>query len=72
MNSVMDKTRLVEKQFRDKLKKYRRRALIRKQNEAKKETEQNEKNKKRGNLVEDIDIGRFFELATTDQIYAKR
>ena len=30
------------------------------------EIKQNERRQRRENLVEDIDIGRFFELATTD------
>ena len=30
---------------------------------------QNERRQKRENMVEDINIGRFFELATTDRQY---
>ena len=47
----------------------KRRKLIRRQNESNKETKQNERRQKRENIVEDIDIGRFFELATTDRGY---
>ena len=43
--------------------------MIRLQNESNKETKQNERRQKRENIVEDIDIGRFFELATTDRKY---
>ena len=43
-----------------------RRTLIRKQNESDKETKQNERGQK--NIVEDIDLGRFFELATSNKI----
>ena len=44
--------------------------MIRIQNESNKETKQNERRQKRENLVEDINIDRFFELATTDREYA--
>ena len=47
----------------------KRRKLIRIQNESNKETKQNERRQKERNIVEDIDIGRFFELATTDKKY---
>ena len=43
--------------------------MIRIQNESNKETKQNERRQKRENMVEDIDTGRFFELATTDREY---
>ena len=40
--------------------------MTRKQNESNKEIKQNERRQKRENMVgEDIDLGRFFELATT-------
>ena len=39
------------------------------QNESNKETKQNERRQKRENMVEDINIDRFFELATTDREY---
>ena len=47
------------------------RKLIRKQNESNKETKRNERKQIREDMVEDIDIdiGRFFELATSDNIY---
>ena len=47
----------------------KRRKLIRIQNESNKETKQNERRQKRENMVEDINIDRFFELATTDREY---
>ena len=43
--------------------------MIRSQNESNKETKQNERRQKRENMVEDINIGKFFELATTDRHY---
>ena len=45
--------------------------MIRKQNESNKERKQNERRQKRENLVEeeDIDLDRFFELATSNKIY---
>ena len=47
----------------------KRRTLIRKQNGSNKETKQNERRQKRETMVEDIDLGRFFELATSNKIY---
>ena len=48
----------------------KRRKLIRIQNESNKETKQNERRQKRENLAEeDIDLGRFFELATSKKKY---
>ena len=47
----------------------KRRKLIRIQNESNRERKQNERRQKRENMVEDINIGRFFELATTDRQY---
>ena len=47
----------------------KRRKLIRIQNESNKETKQNERRQKRENIVEDVDLGRFFELATNDRKY---
>ena len=48
----------------------KRRKLIRIQNESNKETKQNERRQKRENIAEgDIDLGRFFELATSHKIY---
>ena len=43
--------------------------MIRRQTESKKEIKQNERRQKREDMVEDVDIGRFFELTTTDKIY---
>ena len=43
--------------------------MIRKQNESNKETKQNERRQRRENMVEDIDLGRIFELATGNKIY---
>ena len=66
MNSVTNKTRLVEKN-KTKLEKKK---LIREQNELNRERKQNERRQKRENLVEeDIDLGRFFELATRNKLY---
>ena len=64
MNSVVDKTRLAEKKTKS-----QKRNLIRIQNESNKETKQNERRQKRENIVEGIDTGIFFELATTDRKY---
>ena len=43
--------------------------MIRIQNESNKETKQNERREKRENTVEDVDLGRLFELVTSDKIY---
>ena len=43
--------------------------MIRKQNESNKEIKQNERRQKREKMVEDIDLARFFELATSNKIY---
>ena len=43
--------------------------MIRIQNESNKETRQNERRQKRENIVEDVDLGRFFEMATSDKKY---
>ena len=43
--------------------------MIRGQTEPNKKTKQNERRQKRKNVVEDIDIVRFFELATTNRKY---
>ena len=48
----------------------KRRKLIRRQNESNREKKQNERRQKRENLAEeDIDVGRFFELATSNKIF---
>ena len=47
----------------------KRRKLIRRQTESNKEKKQNERRQKRENMVADIDLGRFFELATSNKIY---
>ena len=47
----------------------KRRKLIRRQNESIREKKQNERRQKRENMVEDINIGSFFELSTTDRQY---
>ena len=66
MNSVTNKTRLAETQYELK----KRRILIRKQKESNREMKQNERRQKRQNLInEDIDSGRFFELATSNKMY---
>ena len=43
--------------------------MIRNQDEPNKEIKQNERKQKRENMLEDIDLGRFFELATSIKIY---
>ena len=47
----------------------KRKTLTRKQNESNSEIKRNERRQRKENMVEDIDIGRFFELATTDRKY---
>ena len=48
----------------------KRRTLIRTQNESNRKLKENERRQKRQNLIdEDIDLGRFFELATSNKIY---
>ena len=47
----------------------KRRKMIRRQNESNREKNKMKEDKKRENMVEDINIGRFFELATTDREY---
>ena len=48
----------------------KRRTLIRKQNESNKEIKQKERRQKRETSVEeDIGLGRFFKLATTNKLY---
>ena len=42
--------------------------MIRRQTESNKEIKQNERKQKRENMVEDVDLGRFFELASSDKI----
>ena len=50
----------------------KRRAFFRKQKESNEEIKQNERRQKIDNLVEeDIDLGRFFEVATTNKKYVK-
>ena len=46
----------------------KRRKLIRGQNESNREKKQNERRQKRQN-IEAVDIGRFFEIATSNKIY---
>ena len=46
--------------------------MLRKQNESNKEIKQNEGKQNRENMVENIDLGRFFELARTNKKYVKR
>ena len=42
--------------------------MIRRQNESNRVIKRNERRQRRENMVEDIDIGRFFELATSKKI----
>ena len=60
----MNKTQLQKKKT-----KLEKKKLIRKQNESNKEIKRNERRQKRENIAEDIDLGRFFELATTNRKY---
>ena len=51
----------------------KRRKLIRRQNESNRERKQNERRQKRENIAEeDIDVGRFFELATSNKTYVNK
>ena len=43
--------------------------MITRQTESNKGIKQNERRQKREEMVDDVDIGRFFELTTTDKIY---
>ena len=43
--------------------------MIRRQNESNREKKENERRQKRENMADDIDLGRFFELATSNKIY---
>ena len=43
--------------------------MIRRQNESNREIKRNERRQKRESIAEDIDLGRFFELATSDRKY---
>ena len=43
--------------------------MNRKQNESNRDIKRNERRQKRENIAEDIDLGRFFELATTNRKY---
>ena len=61
MNSVTNKTQLQKTKKKTK--------LNRKQNESNRAIKQNERRQRRENMVEDFNIGRFFELATTDRQY---
>ena len=75
MNSVMSKTQLQKTKKTTKLQKKKqyelnkRKKLNRKQNESNKETKQNGRRQTKENMVEDIDLGRFFELPTSNKIY---
>ena len=53
---------------------FRRKTVIRKQNESNKEIKQSERyrNRKKATQEEDIDIGRLFELTTSNKIYVNR
>ena len=63
MNSVTNRTRLADK----------KKKLIRIQNDSNREIKRNERRQNRENLVEeDIDLGRFFELATSNKLYVNK
>ena len=66
MNSVTNKTRLTEK----KKTKLQKKKLIRIQNELNKERKRKERRQKRDNVAEEnIDLGRFFDLASSNKLY---
>ena len=69
MNSVVNKTQLQKTKKKKQYELNRRRFLIKKQSESNGELKRNERRQKREIMIEDIDIGRFFELATTDRKY---
>ena len=48
------------------------RVLIKKQNESNGEIKKRKKKQNREDMVEDIDLGRFFEVATSNKIYVNR
>ena len=50
----------------------KKRVLTRKQNASNREIKQNERKQKRQNMIEGVDLGRFFELATTDKYYVNK
>ena len=62
----MNQTQLRKTKKKTKLE---RKKLIRKQNESNREIKRNERKQKRENIAEEIGLGRFFELATTDRNY---
>ena len=61
----MNKTRLAEKNKT----KLQKKKLIRKQKESNRKIKQNERRQKRENMVDDNDLGRIFELATSNKKY---
>ena len=65
----MDKTQLQKTKTKTKLEKKK---LIRKQNESNKEIKRNERRQKREYMADDIDLGRFYELATSNKIYGNK
>ena len=65
-NQQLQKTKL---QTKNKYELNRRRALIGKQIESIKEKKLNGRKQKRNDMVEDIDSGRFFQLATSNKSY---
>ena len=60
MNTVTNKTQLQKTKKKTKLIRI---------NESNRVIKRNDRRQRRENMVEDIDIGRFFELATSDSIY---
>ena len=51
------------------LQKIKKKKLTREQNESNREIKRNERRQKRENIIEDIDVGRFLELATSNRKY---
>ena len=85
MDSIMNKSRLAKKEIRlnfetkktTKLQKQyelnQKRALNREQNESNKERNKNKRKQKREDIInEEINLGRFFELAASEKIYFTR
>ena len=68
-NHQLQKTKRLQNYKKKQYELNKRKTLIRKQTESNKETKQSERRQKRETMVEDVDIGKFFELATSNKIY---
>ena len=68
-NRQLQKTKKTTKlQKKNQFELNKRKTLIRKQTESNKELKEKERRQKRENMVEDVEIGKFFELATSNKI----